>query len=351
VRLSPRAGLTGLIFGLTLTDVSSAAETKIILSITRCEAAQVQPERLFEYARAELAPRELVLDVGEPIVQAWVGEVRLCHGSPNMALIAFGSAGRRVAERVLDLSDVTGDMRARTLAVALAELFASTTPNARAAGSADEAPPQPPAVATETAPALPPTNPVVVQLPPPQLGQPALHQTRNELSTSNRLSAGAALRQYFSPLTTLVGPWLSVADNRWAFEGLFLTSSKSVENGTVSLYNANIALAYALLSGGQSLTWAARLRGELGMVWANGNPVSPAVVEHRRSRGQGAGAAELVLVNPISRSLGIETRLTTGFATGITATANGATVASTDGVFVGLQLGLFLGWGSQQQSY
>ena len=333
MRLSELAGLAAFIFGFLPIDGARAAESKITLYITGCEAAQIASDRLFEFARAEMAPRELVIATGEPVVDtAWVGEVRLCHGSPNLALITIGTPGHPIAERVLDLSDVVGEMRARTLAVALAEMFASTTPNAWAAASASTAPPPV---------AAPPASPILAPRQEAPIAPPPYRYTPIPL---NRLSAGAALREYFQPATTLVGPWLSATGNRWLGEISFLTSSKSAPNGTVTLNNVNLALGYEVLSYGRSPTFAVRARGELGMVWASGTPTSNAIKSHSQSRAQGAGALEMLLMSPISRDLGIEAKLSSGFSSGITATSDGKSVSSTDGVFVGLQLGLFYGF-------
>lgn len=338
MRPSELAGLAAFIFGFLPIDGVRAADTKITLYITGCEAAQIASDRLFEFARAEMAPRELVIATGEPVVDtAWVGEVRLCHGSPNLALITIGTPGHPIAERVLDLSDVVGEMRARTLAVALAEMFASTTPNAWAAASASAAPPP-----VQTVPAPAPASPIVA----PRQDVPIATPPRDTPSALNRLSAGAALREYFQPATTLVGPWLSVTGNRWLGEISLLTSSKNAPNGTgtVTLNNANLALGYEVLSYGRSPTFAVRARGELGMVWASGSPTSNSVRSHSQSKAQGASALEMLLVSPIGRDLGIEAKLSSGFSSGITATSDGKSVSSTDGVFVGAQLGLFYGF-------
>ncbi len=349
MRLTRLAHLAVLSAALSLCGGARADAPKIVLSITGCEAANVRADRLFELARTELAPRFLMPGDGIRKTPELMAIVSLCQGSSNLAVITVVKSGQRLAQRALDLSDVVGDMRARTLAVALAELVAAL-PSDQLAASADPDAARGSAtdpLATEIAPPSAEALPVV---PPPVTRDSASRPKSNQNSPGARLSAGAALRHFFVPSTWLLGPWISMTAHRISGEALFLTSKNQASDssgplGSVRIYNPNGAAAYRFLSFGDSPTLAARLRGELGWTWAKGISQDPAAVQgFTKSHWQGAALIELLLENPMSRSFGIEARLSSGVARGLTAISGRNSFASTDGFFVGAALGLCFGW-------
>ena len=85
-----------------------------------CDAAQVSVSRLVEVLSTELAPRSVdwVDDVTSEPTRC---EVLLCHTTPDGALLRVFHDGLEVSRREVDLSDVEGDSRIRTLAAIVAE--------------------------------------------------------------------------------------------------------------------------------------------------------------------------------------------------------------------------------------
>ena len=313
---------------LTLPHAASAATTNIALSISGCEAAAVQADRLFDLARTELAPRSVTPSDVWQHDEALRLSVRLCQGSANGVIIELQNAGGAIALRQLDLSDVVGDLRARTLAVALAELLASasveanlghrntnTDPALKAvpAGTAQrtqsvETPvAHAPPVSEQTPPLAPETAPVAaapsLASTPPAEPPPSANMGANSL----RATAGVALREFFAPNTTLIGPWLAMAIWRIAGEAQFLTSKQNadlgnVTLGTVTLYDANLAAAYRIVSFGSPIATSANLRAEVGRTWAQGNPDDNSKVkESPVSRTHFGLAIDLAVDAPITR--------------------------------------------------
>lgn len=324
---------------LSSTCRARAAATKITLAVTKCEASLVLPERLFEYARAEMAPHEIALDEGQPIVQGFVAQVRLCHGSPNTVLISISAGGTAIAERVVEIADVIGDMRARTLAVALAELFAATSPNARATSSGQQT--QLRAPASSSATPAPVASNASDQRPAAPLPSASEKPAERERERDTSIEAGAVLRLFFQPQSTLLGPFLALQKQRVFGEFSLMTANKVVSSGTVSVYDACFAVAYALLASRMEL-WSLRARAEAGLVWAVGDASRPGVAQTHRSAFQGAGALEFASAVPLERGFALDVRAQTGFARGTTATADGQSVLSTAGFFAGFGLGLSL---------
>lgn len=347
MKRSRGVGLAALSVLLSYLHGARADATKINLSILGCEASGVSADRLFELARTELAPRLLAVGEGSSTAGELNATVHLCQGSPHHALLALGSAGQPWAERFVDLSDVVGDMRARTLAVALAEFVASapTIPATTGAKTGNSAP----ATTDKGSKGPPQISPQNIDVLPSLSPQDSATATTSDpagSALSTRLSAGLALRHFFTPQTNLLGPWLSITGNHWMGELLFLASNSEQIQGTVSLYDANLAGAYEFVTWGKLPQVALRLRGELGWVWAKGSPKDPNTVQgSSKSASQSALLLELLLKSSVSRKIGIETRLTCGLANGLTAEADKQTVATTNGFVVGGALGLFYDWG------
>jgi hypothetical protein len=231
-----------------------------------------------------------------------------------------------VAERGVDLSDVTGDSRARTLAVAVAELVAAreAPPEALPAASAVPAPPAP----SLDAPSAPPTAG------PPVMPRPDTHTL---------IGAGAAVRGHFNPATLLVGPWLAVGTGRVYGEALVLTSTHQVSIGTVATSSAVGAAGLEVLSLARRPAFGLRLRAELGVSWATGEPAQETVRRTPRTALQAAAASECSLRPHLFGDLWGELRAVAGVARGLVPAATGKAVASTDGFFAGVTLGLYYG--------
>ena len=352
--------LTALGVASALTHASSAATTNIVLSISDCEAAAVPADRLFDLARAELAPHTVIPGDAGRDVQAPHLYVRLCEASVNGVRLEWQNFGAAVVVRQLDLSDVVGDLRARTLAVALAELVASAPANAGTLarnenGTLEQAAThavaqsaqanQPPPIAT---PPMQPPQAWSQSAQPPAVAriEPIPHAIAR--APALRASAGAAVREYFSPRTTLVGPWLSVATRRFGGEVQFLTTQKDatqglVTLGTVTLYDVDLAGIYRAFSWGSGIVASANLRAEVGNTWARGEPGHGANIlkQPTRSNARLAAALDFTAETAIVGDAGLQFHLLLGGnAGGVTAQAVNQAVVGTEGFFAGAALGL-----------
>jgi hypothetical protein len=163
----------------------------------------------------------------------------------------------------------------------------------------------------------------------------------NTGARSLRATAGVALREFFAPNTTLIGPWLAVAMWRLSGEAQFLTSKRDAHTGTVNLYDANLAAAYRVISFGSTIAASANLRAEAGRAWAKGSNYDTSKIEAKSDWVTQLGlAVDLAFEASIQRHLGLELHVQGGGTRGITAQADGQSVATTQGLFVGACLGL-----------
>ena len=308
--------LTGAIAFVAAVSLSAAAradDTKINLSITGCEAAGVFADRLFALAQTELMPHRLAVADGSPRPGELQLVVQLCQGSPETALLALSRAGQQRVSRLVDLSDVVGELRTRTLAVLLAEFVNSPSsglglPSATAGGLAaaaafDQISSSPPQISAQ--------NVDVATTRSRQTTARATSPETQLTAHAAELGAGLMLREFFTPRTSLLGPWLSIAGNRWLGEVQLLTSSSDQPRGTVVIYDSNLAAAFALVTWGERAQLALRLRGELGWVWAKGIATSASMARgSTQSAPQSALLFEVLARGTINRRIGIETRLT-----------------------------------------
>ncbi len=219
MRLSGLAGIAAVSVVSSLTGVARADDTKIALRISGCEAANIKADRLFELMRTELFPRQLMAsEIGSQAPEL-LADVRLCVGTANDASITIQRSGQGVAQRTLDLSDVVGDLRTRTLAVALAEMVTSLRagPSNSTANSVESRtliPDSELATASTTHANLKPGT----AAPFGTQGSGAGHEPSSQ---ALQLGAGVALRQYFAPITSLLGPWISISARRFSAEAIF----------------------------------------------------------------------------------------------------------------------------------
>ncbi|MBN1606975.1 MAG: hypothetical protein JW940_10105 [Polyangiaceae bacterium] len=311
--------------------LAHAQTQRVGLVVEQCPEAAVPTRRLRDLSAAELAPRTLLPSDSVPGTDELWARIRLCDGSPDQAALVIEVAGHTVAERRIDLSDVVDDSRARTLAVALSEIVASLgspapSPDARTA------PPKPRPEA-----AAPPSSPTRRAAPPRRRPAVGNHGTL--------IGAGATVRNHGQPSTWLVGPWLSVGSGSVQGELLVLMTRRQLPAGTVSLSNAVAGAAVDVLSVGDAWQLGLRARGELGLAWASGRPANVDVRGQTRLAPQGAGLLESALQAPLAGSTSIEVRASAGVAHGLVARADGASVASSAGLFFGATLGLRYGFG------
>ncbi len=315
--------------------VARADEANVSLVVRNCDDAEVSSDGLTELVRTEVAPAQLST-IGAESRADIRGEIELCHdGSPQLVKIAV-IHGRLTRERIVNLSDVRTGLRERTLAVVFGEMLTelpAQVPNA-APSSAPEAaarPSQlPPVIPSGTARSLP--------TPAGSEGKPNAQPPRQRRVD---VGSGGSLRQFASPATTFLGPWLSIGSGAWQFEGLFLKASTKARAGTVGLYDINLAAAWTPLQLGSVPRISLALRGEVGIAWAVGSPGtnSRAVGSTQRAE-QLALLVEPRLDVPFSTALAVEARFSAGVARGPTATEDRVARATCNGPFIGTALGL-----------
>ena len=310
----------------------AAVAPNLSLSLTGCAEAQVPSDRLFELLRTEVAPATLGV-AGASLSPAVPATIELCHGSAQLVWMTLGPREPGSLERIVDLSDVVGELRARTLAVAFAEML--TMLPAPIAPVPVNPISQSPASGSDPS-RWAPSRPASEISPHP----PSAHQNHSGLNRP-RVGAGLALREFSSPSTTSIGPWLSMASGPWQAELLFLEASREVSAGTVTLRELSAAGVYAPLQLGTAFRTVLGLRGELGLSWASGTPgTNRQAIGTAEHRVRAAGLVEPRLEVPIASALLIQARLACGVAYGPTATANGNPAVKGGGAFVGTALGM-----------
>jgi hypothetical protein len=270
------------------------------------------------------------------------GVIEFCHGSPQLARVALSVGSKTSLERVVDLSDVRGELRVRTLAVVFGEMLGRLPALAETNASSD--------AQTSAGSARPGTEDLAALPPEAKGADDATEQgpsTSGERASTSRwrVGSGISLRSYTQPQTTFVGPWLSLEFGVWQTEALFLTTSEDVTTGTVRVHDVVAALGWAPLRFGTAVRAILGVRAELGMSWAVG---SPGANSHARGdtqrRARVALLAEPRIDVPLSSAISAEARLSAGIAQGPTATADHRPVATSGGPFVGTSLGLQLGF-------
>ena len=322
--------------------VRAAETTSISISITACEEAEIAQDRLLELLRTEVAPAALVV-AGSTSPSVIQGTIELCHGSPEFAWIVLRDESRRTLERTVNLSDVAGELRLRTLAVTFGEmvLILKTT--------AEQPLPANPRLGSILDARAPPGE---EQRSSPIRAAPDRRSATQTDSRSNaaagaaspRIGAGVMLREFARPATTLTGPWLSFGSDLWQAEALFLATSNQVPTGTVSLYNLNAAASFIPLQFGTNPRVQLGLRGEIGIAFATGAPSANSQALGTTQRQEQA----VLLAEPrfevhLSSAFSLQARIAIGIASGPTATANHVSVATCGGAFVGTALGVNVG--------
>jgi hypothetical protein len=323
-------------------SIARAAPKEVAVAIEGCGEAEVPTARLFELLRTEVSPATLIQ--GNASSNALVaGTIELCQGSPHLVRILLSDGLQPPLERVVDLSDVAGELRARTLAVAFGELLnmlsARTAPATAPVTPAAEFPLDDDHVGRGLSAAGQAARPRIGSTPP------AAAKSVLDSPTSNanawRIGAGVSLRQYLQPSTTLAGPWLSIERERWRAEASWLQASSRVPAGTVSLHNLNLAAAWTPWQTGRRLRVSLSVRCEVGITWAVGSPSANVdAVGRTRRKEQLAMLVEPRVEAALSRAMLLEARLAAGAARGLTATANQVPRATSDGPLIGAALGL-----------
>jgi hypothetical protein len=128
--------------------LAQEAEHALGLEVDACDAAWAEPEALAPALDIELRAAGALAHVE---IGAHVSVLRVAGCDPSN--ISISLAGTRTAERVIDLRDVEGVARTRTLAIALVDLWLSPVnapPPAPPIDPEPVAPPPPPALSVAT---------------------------------------------------------------------------------------------------------------------------------------------------------------------------------------------------------
>jgi hypothetical protein len=335
-----RATLAATAFAssLVLSGASArAAAPAVALSITPCDAAGVAADRLSELISTEIAASGTLL-TEDPTPDALRATIVLCHGSAERVWMSLDQRAQRLHERDVDLSDVEGELRARTIAVAFAEMLSALR------ASASRRPAPSPAPKPSAAGVRDPQPAHAAAPPSPELVGDRRSDVRRAAGPSRYcVAAGFHLREYVQPATLLIGPWLSIGVGRWRAEALYLQANANVPLGTVRLRSALLSASYTAWELGRALRVGLGARGELGMTWAAGSPRDDdrALGATRRSV-QAALMAESRLEIPWTAAIALQARFATGISYGPTGVAGGMAAARSGGVFVATTLGMRL---------
>jgi hypothetical protein len=306
--------------------LAHADDAGVVLSVAQCAEASVPSEQLLELARAEMAPRSVRPAGGDPGTHEVVAHIVLCDGSPDRARLV--AEGHRRVERTMDLSDVVGDARARTLAVALAEMVAS---------AAEEKPDVGPSIAAADREPIEPKRAGTYRAAP----APPVERTRP--STETLVGAGLAVREHVLPSTLLLGPSISIGGDSLLGDLLVVTASHQAPRGTVTLSTALAGMALTVLARRGAPTLALRIRAELGVAWASGTPASGGAQGKTAVAPQGDVQAEFALRARVTGKTLLELRFSGGYASGLVAESDGIAVASSQGAMLGAAMAAY--WG------
>jgi hypothetical protein len=262
----------------------------------------------------------------------------LCADDGRLDALSLRVADAPAESRALDVSGLPVNARTRALALALAEIIGSTALAATAA-------PAPAAGAQGEAGAPPTAGPGPTTSPVAQANeQPVDPSSIEPPPTVVRVGAAFASRAVALPdalgtPTWLLGPALGLDVSRWHFAAVLLLGQDDVQFGTIAVTSATGAVAYDVWRSGGVVAFAARVRGELGMTWATGEPRAGA-----RARSASAlAAAALVELAVLARLAGpwsLDVRIGTGYARGLGALASGSREATTHGLVLGASAGL-----------
>jgi hypothetical protein len=318
--------------------MARAGDKTLALSLAGCDDAHAPIDRLLELIRSELVAADFVI-IAASAPSAVRGAIRLCHGSPELVWMSVAVASQPPVERTVDLGDVEGELRARTVAVAFAELLTTLPPGPARSISASGSTPK--ASEPATAPSL--AQPAADGARPQETDRERSSQVSAEAAgpaASLAIGAGLGLRVFARPTTVFGGPWLSFGWARLQAEVSYLQASNRVPLGTAHMRALGAAAVWSPWHLGVSPRVSLHCRGELGMTWATGSPTGDRAIGATRHHEQAALAVESRVDVRGSSTLALQARLTAGLAYGPTATADGVAAARASGPFVGAALGV-----------
>jgi hypothetical protein len=304
------------------------------LHIIDCAAAGVSTERLIELVRTEIAPRALDLANQGATADDLTCEVRLCDGAAHAAALSLFREGSVVSRLTVNLSDVAGDSRPRTLAVILAEMLVAASSLPGAESKAAATPPDDNST----------RNDAPAPAPEPRVASLRLIEGRVSPISQRRArwyaSAGGWVREYSRPGAPLFGAWVGMTYRRVTGELVLGRSTTAGPIGDVNLSYAALATAFDVFEASSKPLIASRIRLEGGDTWASGSPSDGFAKAHSAFALTMAAMAEVTLRFVLVRATTGQFKLVGGYSSGLSATENGQAVASTSGWVIGVGLGL-----------
>jgi hypothetical protein len=316
---------------LRLAAATDAPTRPLRLQVRDCKAAQVSVLRLVELLNTEIAPRsvEWVDDVASEPNRI---QVILCHFTPNEALLSVFRNGDAISERQVDLSDVEGESRMRTLATILAETLAA----------AEQKPKQVEEAKTNAAAVEPPAQ--------PRSGSVRVISGSVQPATSPAMTrswhSGAALlmREYSRAGSPFFGTEIRLGYGRFEAELSLGRSHVTANAGDITHSFTVLATTFELARFFRAPELVPRLRFETGLAWAQSSSRDVDTVSNTRVAPLSAAMLELVLRQHVVSQTSVELKALGGYSGGLTATENGAPRSSTSGWIGSLGLGLGFDW-------
>lgn len=307
------------------------AEPQRVLVESNCAPSVLDLFELLYLLRVELPPDRVqfgatLAELGSPPRPGL--HLVLCADGGRLDTLALRVADAPAESRTLDVSGLPANARARALALTLAEIIGSTTLAAAApAPQAEQPVPMPHAA---TAPTAQPS--------------PVVPSDRKRPSTVARVGAAfvsraVALPDALDAPTWLYGPALRLDVSRWHVAAVLLFGQGDAKLGSIAITSATGALAYDVWRSDGDLAFAARVRGELGVTRATGEPREGA----RALSASALTAAALVELAVLARLGGpwsLDLRIGSGYARGLGALAGGSREATTHGVVLEAGAGL-----------
>ena len=325
---------TGVVLGwLHLAIASEAPAQPLKLYVETCESARVPISRLVEVLSTELAPLSVEW-VADATLEPTRCEVLLCNGSPNGAMLRVFHDGLAVSQRQLDLSDVGGDSRVRTLAAIVAETLNATEQN-RAVVETSR-----PSVPAGERWSAPPVG--SVQLGSGTVQPEVTANPRNDVAWHS--GATLSLREYSRPGSPFFGTEVHLGLRRFQAALSLGRSQVTAREGDITHSFAVVATSIELTRFFRTPVLIPRVRFETGVAWAQSHANDVATISSTHAAALSAAMLEVVLRQRLVARTAMHLICLGGYSGGFTATENGVPRSSTSGWFASLGLGVDFDW-------
>lgn len=325
-----------------------AIEAEVVtLVVADCAVPGLDESEVVRVLRATLWPvqvhtRSARTETASP--EAVVLAFDACHG-PHAAGVGLWKSGAAETAHVLDLSEVPASAAARTVAMALAELYDTRNVAAQEAAGAGAASRQ--ATDAEVPPILArarPNDAMAADEEPAAAGPSPWDEVA--------IHGSFVMRETMGHNNLFVGGAAGVRLHRFRVELLFASSSEAVEIGDVVFDYTVMAAGYDVVHLGDRLLFALRPRLEAGLATAHGKPNGTTYVPNWLMTQLGttqarttvalqlAALAEAELRFEPTSALQLSLTLGAGFARGVLVTADlprgqDVPLGSTGGAVVG----------------